>query len=202
MSLCDATISSPALGGSSVASIAADELRWYAVYTCARHEKAIARQFEQRGVMHFLPLYQEIHRWNNRSARVSLPLFPGYVFVRTSTRNRYEPLQVPGVLHYVGTGAIQCPIPDEEIEVLRRLLISGKDVGPHPYLRIGRSVRIASGPLEGLCGIIERTKSGRRFVVSVEMIKRSIAIELDGFQIAPGLPGTALSPLFAMSRAS
>jgi transcriptional antiterminator NusG len=202
MSLCDATISSPEPGGSSVATVAAGELRWYAVYTCARHEKAIARQFEQRRVMHFLPLYQEIHRWNNRSARVSLPLFPGYVFVRTSNHNRYEPLQVPGVLHYVGTGATQCPIPDEEIEVLRRVLISGKDVGPHPYLRIGRSVRIASGPLEGLCGIIERTKSGNRFVVSVEMIKRSIAIELDGFQIAADLPGTPLSPLFAMPRAS
>jgi transcription antitermination factor NusG len=124
------------------------------------------------------------------------------VFVRTSNRNRYEPLQVPGVLHYVGTGATQCPIPDEEIEVLRKVLISGKDVGPHPYLRVGRSVRIASGPLEGLCGIIERTKSGNRFVVSVEMIKRSIAIEVDGFQIAADPPGTALSPLFSMPRAS
>ena len=202
MSLCDATVSSPAPGGSLVASIVADEIRWYAVYTCARHEKAIARQFEQRGVTHFLPLYQAIHRWNNRSARVSLPLFPGYVFVRTSNRSRYEPLQVPGVLHYVGSGATQCPIPDEEIEVLRRLLISGKDVGPHPYLRIGKSVRIASGPLEGLCGIIERTKSGRRFVVSVEMIQRSIAIELDGFQIAADIPQTALPPLFCMPRVS
>jgi transcription antitermination factor NusG len=117
-------------------------------------KRRLRRQFEQRGVRHFLPLYQEIPRWNNRSAGVSLPLFPGFVFVRTSNRNRYEPLQVPGVLHYVGTGAAQCPIPDEEIEVLRRVLISGKDVGPHPYLRIGRSVRIASGPLEGLCGIM------------------------------------------------
>jgi transcription antitermination factor NusG len=99
-------------------------------------KRRLRRQFEQRGVRHFLPLYQEIPRWNNRSAGVSLPLFPGFVFVRTSNRNRYEPLQVPGVLHYVGTGAAQCPIPDEEIEVLRRVLFSGKDVGPHPYLRM------------------------------------------------------------------
>ena len=202
MSLCNATICSPAPGGASLATIAADELRWYAVYTCARHEKAIARQFEQRGVMHFLPLYQAIHRWNKRSARVSLPLFPGYVFVRTSNLDRYEPLQVPGVLHYVGTGTTQCPIPDEEIELLRRLLICGKDVGPHPYLATGRSVRITSGPLAGLCGVIERTKSSNRFVVSVEMIKRSIAIELDGFQIAASPPRPALSPAFSMPTAS
>ncbi|MGB7190789.1 MAG: transcription termination/antitermination NusG family protein, partial [Acidobacteriaceae bacterium] len=77
---------------------------WYAVYTWARHEKAVARHFEERGVRYFLPLYQAIHRWNKRSCRVSLPLFPGYVFVRTGAQERYRPLQVPGVLHYAGMG--------------------------------------------------------------------------------------------------
>lgn len=158
--------------------------RWYAVYTWARHEKAVARHFDERGLMYFLPLYQALHRWNKRTCRVSLPLFPGYVFVRTGGAERYKPLQVPGVLHYAGTGSAPSAIADEEIEALRRILVSGKEVGPHPYLSTGQQVRIAAGPLAGLRGVIQRSKSGNRFVVSVETIKQSIAIELDGFQIA------------------
>jgi len=158
--------------------------RWYAVYTWARHEKAVARHFEERGLTYFLPLYQAVHRWNKRSSRVSLPLFPGYVFVSTGARERYQPLQVPGVLHYAGAGVTPSPIADEEIEALRRILISGKEVGPHPYLSAGNSVQIVAGPLAGLRGIIQRTKAGNRFVISVETIRQSIAVELDGFQIA------------------
>lgn len=157
---------------------------WYAVYTWARHEKAVARHFEERGVTYFLPLYQAIHRWNKRSCRVSLPLFPGYVFVRTGGAERYKPLQVPGVLHYAGAGSTPGAIADEEIDALRRILISGKEVGPHPYLSVGRQVRIAAGPLAGLRGVIQRSKSGNRFVISVETIRQSVAVELDGYQIA------------------
>lgn len=158
--------------------------RWYAVYTWARHEKAVARHFEDRGMTYFLPLYQAVHRWNKRSCRVSLPLFPGYVFVKAGARDRYRPLQVPGVLHYAGAGATPSPIADEEIEALRKVLISGKEVGPHPYLCAGNSVQIVAGPLAGLRGVIQRTKAGNRFVISVETIRQSIAVELDGFQIA------------------
>lgn len=158
--------------------------RWYAVYTWARHEKAVARHFEERDLTYFLPLYQAVHRWNKRSSRVSLPLFPGYVFVRTGARDRFRPLQVPGVLHYAGAGVTPSPIADEEIEALRRILISGKEVGPHPYLSAGNSVQIVAGPLAGLRGIVQRTKAGNRFVISVETIRQSIAVELDGFQIA------------------
>jgi transcription antitermination factor NusG len=169
---------------------------WYAVYTWARHEKAIARQFEERGLTYFLPLYQAIHRWNKRLSRVSLPLFPGYIFVRPGAQQRHRPLQVPGVLHYVGAGAAPCPIADEEVEAIRRILVSGQEVGPCAYFSAGQPVRIASGPLAGLCGVIQRTKSGNRFVVSVETIKQSIAIELDGAQIAsiPLNSGLALQP--------
>ena len=162
---------------------------WYAVYTWARHEKAVARHFEERDLTYFLPLYQAMHRWNKRTCRVSLPLFPGYVFVRTGAQERYRPLQVPGVLHYAGMGPGMAPsaIADDEIEALRRILISGREVGPHPYLTAGQPVRIAAGPLAGLCGIIQRTKSGNRFILSVKTIQQSIAVELDGCQIAPAL---------------
>jgi len=165
--------------------------QWYAVYTWARHEKAVARHFEERGLTYFLPLYQAIHCWNKRSCRVSLPLFPGYVFVQTGMQERYKPLQVPGVLHYAGGGTTPTAIAAEEIDALRRVLISGKDVSPHPYLSAGQAVRIAAGPLAGLRGIIQRTKSGNRFVLSVETIKQSIAVELDGFQLASVMPDPA-----------
>jgi len=165
--------------------------QWYAVYTWARHEKAVARHFEERGLTYFLPLYQAIHCWNKRSCRVSLPLFPGYVFVQTGMQERYKPLQVPGVLHYAGGGTTPTAIAAEEIDALRRVLISGKDVSPHPYLSAGQAVRIAAGPLAGLRGIIQRTKSGNRFVLSVETIKQSIAVELDGFQLASAMPDPA-----------
>lgn len=165
-------------------TLANSSLHWYAVYTCARHEKAVARHFEERGLSYFLPLYQAIHVWNKRSSRVSLPLFPGYVFVQTNMHDRFKPLQVPGVLHYVSAGTLPCAIASEEIEALRKVLVSSKDVGPHPYMSTGQLVQITSGPLIGLRGTVQRTKSGNRFIVSVEMIKQSIAIEIDGFQIA------------------
>lgn len=177
--------SSPASTAGFLPSLVTEQNHcWYAVYTWARHEKAVARHFEERGLTYFLPLYQAIHRWNKRSCRVSLPLFPGYVFVRTGGTDRYKPLQVPGVLHYASAGSTPSVIADEEIEALQRILISGKEVGPHPYLSVGRQVRIAAGPLAGLQGVIQRSKSGNRFVISVETIRQSIAVELDGYQIA------------------
>ena len=191
-------VSPDAIAGGVVGLLAEQPERWYAVYTWARHEKAVARHFEDRGLTNFLPLYQAVHRWNKRSCRVSLPLFPGYVFVRTGGPERYRPLQVPGVLHYAGTGTLPVAIADEEIEALRQILISGKEVGPHPYLATGQQVRIAAGPLAGLRGIIQRSKSGNRFVVSVETIKQSIAVELDGFQIA----SLQVNPPLELLRAS
>lgn len=184
MTSCSLTETASPLPAILPSAINDDSMHWYAVYTCARHEKAIARHFDERGLSYFLPLYQVVHRWNKRSCRVSLPLFPGYVFVQTSTQDRYKPLQVPGVLHYVATGVAPCPIANEEIQALRKILINVTDVGPHPYLSSGQRVQIAAGPLAGLSGIIQRTKAGNRFVVSVEMLKQSISIEIDGFQIA------------------
>lgn len=160
---------------------------WYAVYTWARHEKAVASQFEQRGLKHFLPLYMTVRCSNMRTVRVSLPLFPSYVFVQTVAANYFRPLQVPGVVHYVGNRKA-APIPDDEIEGLRRVLLSGMDVAPHPYLAPGNSVRISSGPLAGLSGVIERTKSGSRFIVSVNMIMRSVAVEVNALHLTAELP--------------
>lgn len=155
-----------------------DNLQWYAVYTWARHEKKVAQHFEERGITHFLPLYTAIHRWNKKNARLSLPLFPGYVFVQT-TEHDYCPLSVPGVVRYVGTVKSRAGIPAEEIESLRRAMQMGRRLEPHPYLAPGNRVRIASGPMSGITGTIQRTTAGCRIVISVDMIMRSVAVEVD-----------------------
>lgn len=156
-----------------------EHTQWYAVYTWPRHEKKVARHFEDRGIAHFLPLYASIQKWNRRTAKISVPLFPGYIFVQTARNHRNLTLGVPGVVHFVGTAKSPTEIPADEIELLRNTLRMGHKVEPHPYLAPGNRVRIASGPMAGLCGTIQRTSAGCRIVVSVDLIMRSVAIEVD-----------------------
>ena len=156
-----------------------DQPKWYAVYTWPRHEKKVAQHFEERGISHFLPLRTSIHKWNKKSATVSLPLFPGYVFVEISRRNRHYPLTVPGVVHFVGTANAPAEIPAQEMEFLRDAVRLKRNIEPHPYLAPGHRVRITSGPMSGLTGVIQRTATGCRIVISVDMIMRSVAVEVD-----------------------
>lgn len=155
------------------------EARWYATYTSANHEKRVAKQLGERSVEHFLPLYESVRRWKDRRVKVQLPLFPGYVFVRLALRERLRVLQVPGVAHLVGFGGIPTALPEGEIEALRKSLENGVRAAPHPYLTAGRRVRVESGPLAGMEGILLRRKKQARFVVSVELISRSMAVEID-----------------------
>lgn len=165
--------------------------RWYAVYTWARHEKVVARHFEERGIAHFLPLYVSMHRWNKRMARVSLPLFPGYIFVQTLWQDRYQPLEVPGVVHFIGAAKSPTEIPGPEVEILRNAMLHARRVQPHPYLAPGNRVRVASGPMAGVTGVIERTTSGCRIIISVDMIMRSVAVELDSAMVIVESPCTS-----------
>ena len=155
------------------------DLPWYAVYTWARHEKKVSQHFEERGIHHFLPLYSQMNKWNKRTVLVTLPLFQGYVFVQTPWEARFQALNVPGVVHYVGTAKAPTQIPVEEIEAVRIALNGAAKVTPHPYLAAGNRVRVASGPMTGLTGVIQRSSSGCRIVVSMDMIMRSVAVELD-----------------------
>jgi len=171
--ICEASIDN-----SELRPCVSDYPRWYAVYTWARHEKKVAQHFEERGITYFLPLYTAIHRWNKKTARVSLPLFPGYVFVQT-VRHSHRPLEVPGVVHFVGSHKSPAEIPADEIESLQRTMRMGHRMEPHPYLAPGNRVRISSGPMSGITGTIQRTAAGCRIVISVDMIMRSVAVEVD-----------------------
>ena len=156
-----------------------DEAKWYALYTAPRHEKCVAEQMDKRGIACFLPLYQSMRRWKDRRKELPLVLFPGYVFVRIMLQNRLQVLRLPGAVRLVGFNGQPAALPEEEIENLRNRLSGCRGMEPHPYLRIGRRVRVRSGPLEGLEGIIQRNKERCRLVFSVHFITRSVAVEVD-----------------------
>jgi transcription antitermination factor NusG len=156
------------------------ERRWFAVYTTCRHEKRVARHLEQRQIEHFLPLYRTQHRWKDGSrVMVDLPLFPGYVFVRVDSRNRVGVLAVPGVVSMIGTALRPAPLPDFEVEKLRTGLDPMR-AEPHPLTIVGQRVRIKTGALSGVEGIVIRRKSGIRVVLTLSLLMQSIAIEVDG----------------------
>jgi transcription antitermination factor NusG len=155
------------------------EKKWYAAYTSANHEKRVAEQLVVRDVEHFLPVYESVRRWKDRRITLKMPLFPGYVFVRMALRDRLQVLQVPGVAHLVGFDGTPAALPDEEIETLRASFESGVRVEPHPYLTVGRRVRLKSGPLAGMQGILLRRKGNFRVVISIELIQRSLMVQVD-----------------------
>lgn len=156
----------------------AESAKWYAAYTMPRHEKIVAKRLAMRSVETYLPLYRTIHNWNGRKAEVDLPLFPGYVFIRMPIQERVQVLEQPGVIHLVGSNGKAIPLPDQEIERLRSSL-SFCSAEPYPFMTPGRSVRIKSGPMEGLEGKILRRKGRLRLVVSLELLQRSIVFEID-----------------------
>ncbi|HLZ92196.1 MAG TPA: UpxY family transcription antiterminator [Candidatus Acidoferrum sp.] len=152
---------------------------WYAAYTCANHEKQVAAQLEVRAVEHFLPVYSSVRRWKDRRVTLDLPLFPGYVFIRLALSERMRVLEVPGVVRLVGFSGRPATLPDEEMEILRTGLGRRLGAEPHPFLTVGRRVRITGGPFAGLEGVLKRKKSALRVVVSLELIQRSVAVDVD-----------------------
>ena len=117
--------------------------------------------------------------------KLEMPLFPGYVFVRLALRNRLHALQVPGLVRLVGFNGMPTALPDGEIERLKKGLTPGARVEPHPFLTNGRRVRITSGPFAGLEGIVKRRKKSLRVVISLELIQRSVAVDVDAWDIVP-----------------
>lgn len=152
---------------------------WYAIYTCPRHEKCVAEQVEQRSFPCFLPLYRSVRRWKDRRKELELTLFPGYVFVRMALTSKLLVLQLPGVVRIVSFNGKPAALPTAEIEALRTRWSSELKVEPHPYLRAGRRVRVHSGPMQGLEGIVLRRKDRCRVIFSIDLIMRSLAVEVD-----------------------
>lgn len=152
---------------------------WHALYTRHRHEKAAARVLVNKRFDVFLPLYTTEHRWQDRVKEVALPLFPSYLFLRGGLDRWPQIITTPGVCEVVRCGGQPAVIPVAEIEAIRRLLASSLRVEPHPFLKRGDWVRIKWGPLTGLEGILVRQKQVSRLVLSIEMLGKSAAVEVD-----------------------
>lgn len=163
----------------AVSPIRTESGNWYALYTYPRHEKLVAQQIERRNISCFLPLYRSVRRWKDRRKELELALFPGYVFVNIELQDRLQVLKVPGAVRLVTFNGKPAALPHHEIESLRNRQSSFGAVLPHPYLRVGRRVRVRSGPMQGLEGIIRRSKDKCRVVFSLDLIMRSVAVEVD-----------------------
>lgn len=159
--------------------------RWYAAYTRSRHEKSVADLLQRKQVETFLPLYKTIRRWKNGDHRVELPLFPGYAFIHVALHDRLHVLRVPGVVRLVGFDGLPAPLEDAQVESLRQALSAGVKAIPHPYLTIGRRVRITAGPLTGREGILVRRRGSLRVVLSIDLIQRSMLVDLDADALEP-----------------
>src|SRR6266699_3972047 len=161
------------------------EEHWYAAYTCANHEKRVAAELQARAVEQFLPLYSSVRRWKDRRVNLELPLFPGYGFVRLALRDRLRVVQIPSVVRLVGFNGLPAALPDAEMEIMRSGLSQSLRAKPHPFLTVGRRVRITAGPFAGLEGVLKRRKSSLRVVVSLELLQRSVAVDVDAADVRP-----------------
>lgn len=152
---------------------------WYAIYTRFRHEKTVAQILTTKGLEIFLPLYESAHRWKDRTKLVSLPLFPCYVFLKGSLDRRLDIMNTPGFHAIVSAAGQPAAIPPNEIEAIRKTIESGARVNPYPFMKCGERVRVKRGPLTGVEGILVRVKNQFRLVVSVEMLGKAVAVEVD-----------------------
>jgi transcription antitermination factor NusG len=153
---------------------------WYALHTRHQHEKSAATTLANRGFEVFLPLRSAEHQWKDRKKTVSLPLFPCYLFLRGGIERKLDLLSAPGVLSLVGSAGKPAAIEPYEIEAIQLATANASQIEPHPYLSCGDRVRIRFGSLRGLEGILIRMKNQYRLIISVTMLGKSAAVEVDG----------------------
>ena len=154
--------------------------QWYALRVRSRYENTVAAHLQGKGYESLLPLYKSRRPWSDRFKEIELPLFPGYVFCRFNPLDRLPILTVPGVVHVVGVGRTPVPIDETEIATIQAALKSGLPSQPWPFLQIGHKVRIERGPLCGIDGILLGFKGHQRLVLSVTLLQRSVAVQVDG----------------------
>jgi len=174
-------------GAENVPSIttAMSRPHWYAVSVYPRHEKAVAAHLCTLELTCLLPMYRSVRRWKDRRKELDMVLFPGYVFVNLDLRDRTSVLRAPGVLRFVAFQGRPAAVPDSEVWALESTVSAGVCLQPHPYLREGRKVRVRDGPLAGTEGILIRRKEKFRLVLSIQLIMRSVMLEVDESDVEP-----------------
>jgi transcription antitermination factor NusG len=169
----------------------ADNLRWFALQVRTRWENSTAVLLSGKGYQTLLPSYQTKKRWNGRVKQMSAPLFPGYVFCQFDALKRLPILITPGVISVVGRGRVPFPVNDGEIAAIQTIVASGFQAEPWPYLEVGQRIRIEGDSLNGLEGILIQFKGNNRIVVSVSLLRRSVALEIDRDCVRPVAPSRA-----------
>jgi transcriptional antiterminator NusG len=158
---------------------------WYAVRTRSRHEQVVRRQVEDKGYEAFLPTIMRWSRWKDRKKRIDWPLFPGYCFARFELSDRIGILECTGVVNIVAFDGAIAPIPDDEINAIRRLLASNLRYDPCPLIREGTLVDVVHGPLTGVSGRLVRKGGQARLVLAVELIGHAASVEVDAADVKP-----------------
>jgi transcription antitermination factor NusG len=164
---------------SELTEIAAEPVTWHVLQTRHQHEKCVRDVLAEKGFEAFCPTYAEVHRWKDRRKEVTLPLFPGYLFIAGGLDRRVDVLSTPGVCTIVSFGNAAAIVPEKEISAIRLAAASSQLMEPHPFLKEGQKVRVRSGPLSGVEGILQRRKDSFRLVLSIELLGRSVAVEVE-----------------------
>ena len=159
--------------------------RWYALQLRSRWESSTAALLSCKGYETFLPIYKTVKRGGGKSKEMQSPLFPGYLFCRFNVCDRLPVLITPGVISVVGTGRVPIPVEESEIEAIQRMVATGMHVEPCPYLEVGQLVRIEDGALSGVEGVLTSFKGTQRIVVSISLLRRSVALEIDRSVVSP-----------------
>ena len=161
---------------------------WFALYVKVRRERVTADALHSRGFEEFLPLCRMRRHWSDRTKELEVPLFSRYLFCRFDSRDRHRVLITPGVEYVVGIGKVPVIVPDAEIAALKAVMKSGAAIQPWPFLQTGQSIRIEAGTLAGLEGILLDFRGKRRLVISVTLLQRSVAVEIDRLDATPIAP--------------
>lgn len=156
---------------------------WYAVWTRSRHEKFVRDRLTERGVEVFLPTLARWSRWKDRKKRIDWPLFPGYCFARFAAADRLTVVSCDGVVQIVGVQGVPAPIPDAEVDGIRRLVESELSYDPCPFIKEGDEVMVVSGPLRGVTGRLTRKGSHARLVLAVDLIAQAVSVEVDAADV-------------------
>ena len=159
---------------------------WFAVQVAPRSERTVASILQYKGYQPFAPTYLSRKQWSDRIKTLEEPLFPGYVFVRTPGTTAVSGLlcSTPGVIRILSFGGHPSPVPNSEVDAVRRLALSAKPL-PTPYVNVGQKVEIREGPFAGIVGIVRQIKNRACLIVSVQLISQSVYVEADEFQIGP-----------------
>jgi transcription antitermination factor NusG len=174
---------------------------WFAILARTSREKTASLVLESAGYECFVPTSKYTRRWSDRTKEIDVPLFPGYFFCRMNPLNRLPVLMTPGVIQIVGVGKTPIPVEEEEIAAIQRVGKNGLEIMPWPHMQVGHVARIEDGPLRGMTGIVIKIKSGLKLVLSVNLLQRSVAVEIDrswigaAYPVRPTANQTASRPL-------